>query len=443
MSDIEHEWQFDGLVGPTHHYAGLAVGNLASAHNAGEASNPRLAALQGLQKMRFVRDLGIKQAFLPPHLRPLITELKQLGFEGPLSMVLDQVSRQNPVLLSAIYSSSFMWTANCATITPSGDSFDGKMHLTPANLVSQYHRSLEAKFSQKILENIFHNQSLFNVHNFLEPVAELGDEGAANHMRVKLNDSEKSLHIFVYGKSSKETSKFPSRQTRLASETIARNHGLAPEDCLFFEQSPAAIDSGVFHNDVIAMSAGSLIIAHEQAFIPEHQEMLQVKANRRSNFDYYKVNASDLTLEEAVATYLFNSQLIVLPDNQYALVAPTECQNHPRAKKLIDRLLLEGVISQVHYLDVRESMRNGGGPACLRLRVPMTKAQESAIHSGVVFTDSTYDRLVAWVKTHYRDRLCFDDLRDPAFVRELAAAYDALEGIIGMPGLYDSARLFE
>ncbi|MGA8031441.1 MAG: N-succinylarginine dihydrolase, partial [Casimicrobiaceae bacterium] len=42
---------FDGIPGPTHNYSGLAQGNLAAERNAQQVSNPREAALQGLEKM--------------------------------------------------------------------------------------------------------------------------------------------------------------------------------------------------------------------------------------------------------------------------------------------------------------------------------------------------------------------------------------------------------
>lgn len=45
-----YELNMDGLVGPTHNYAGLAPGNIASLNYASVASNPQAAALQGLKK---------------------------------------------------------------------------------------------------------------------------------------------------------------------------------------------------------------------------------------------------------------------------------------------------------------------------------------------------------------------------------------------------------
>lgn len=438
------EWQFDGLVGPTHNYAGLALGNQASAMNAGAVSNPRLAALQGLEKMRFVRNLGVPQAFFVPHYRPLISVLKRLGFSGSLAHLLEQTYQQAPGLLSSVFSSSFMWAANAATVTPSSDSLDGKLHLTPANLVSHFHRSIEGDFSRHILSRIFHNENLFNVHNYINPVQSLGDEGAANHMRICSNHGINGYNILVYGKSHGLTftpKKYPARQERMASESVARLNCIDPAKLLFLQQAPEAIDLGVFHNDVIAMNTTSLMIVHEQAFIESDQKYLREWVAEYPEFSLHEISTRDMSVADAVATYLFNSQLLETGPKKFTLVAPLECSNHAGVRGVIDRLVSQGVLDAAHYLDVRESMRNGGGPACLRLRIVMTPEQEQAIHSGVVLTDDKYTQLVEWVNTHYRDRVQFDDLRDPNFVLELDAAYAALEHIVGMPGLYDSWRI--
>lgn len=437
------EWQFDGLVGPTHNYAGLAMGNLAASSNAGSVSNPRLAALQGLEKMKFVHGLGVKQAFLPPHYRPLIAMLKRLGFDGDLGTILDSVARTCPALLASVYSSAFMWTANAATVTPSIDSGDGRLHLTPANLSSHFHRSIESQFVERSLGIIFHNKKLFSLHNALPMADILGDEGAANHMKICCNHSHEGHDIFVYGKSHEMTLspvKYMARQHRLASEAIARLHGLKSGNVHYYQQSPKAIDAGVFHNDVIALNTASRMIIHEEALIAEHQHALRQLFAKNPSWRLFEIPASNLSIEDAVSTYLFNSQLLCLPGKKFALVAPSECMNHAGVRGQVDRLIGKGAIDQVHYLDVRESMRNGGGPACLRLRIVMTSEQSEAMHQGVVYTADKHNQLADWVGRHYRDRLCFDDLRDPNLVEELERAYSELEQILEMPGLYDPWR---
>ena len=440
--DNVQEWQFDGLVGPTHNYAGLAFGNVASFSNAGKISNPREAALQGLRKMKFVRDLGIPQAFLPPHYRPYISELTRMGYYSDITdNSLTKAYHQFPQLLASVYSSSFMWTANAATITPSSDSADTRLHITPANMSSNYHRSIEADFTKNLLSLIFHNTKYFCVHNYLSPHASLGDEGAANHMLVCSNHGFPGMNIFVTGdgfESHSFKNSYPLRQRKIASEAIQRLHKINLNESFILQQAPQAIEAGVFHNDVIALNTTSKMVVHESAFTTEDQDRLRKWFSDRPHYTYREVLDSELSIEEAVSTYLFNSQFLALPqqDNPFALLAPVESQLHQKSHALIDRLINEGVVQHVHYLDLRESMRNGGGPACLRLRIPMSINESNAIHQGIILTDEKFEALCQWVNTHYRDRLHFDDFKDLEFVGELNAAYSALESIIEMPGLY-------
>lgn len=429
------EWQFDGLVGPTHNYAGLAHGNLASASNAGAISNPKAAALQGLAKMRFVRDLGVPQAFLPPQKRPNIAVLQSLGFGAGTSKnaivhSIDTAYRTAPELLAAVFSSSFMWAANAATVTPSADAADGKLHLTSANLISHFHRAIEAEDTTQLLQRIFPDRAHVEIHPPLPATLRFSDEGAANHMH--LQGTANAAHVFVYGAG--QGGRFAARQQRGASEAIARRHGV--QHAVYWQQNPAAIDAGVFHNDVIAMSSHQLLIAHEKAYVDQAQCLAQLQKHLGDGFTCIDIPETMLSLKEAVASYLFNSQLLYLND-QYMLVAPKECETSPQAQRAIAFLTEEKkAIHAVHYRDVRESMRNGGGPACLRLRVPMTDAESASMHQGVILTDTKYDLLKNWIHQHYRDRLTFDDFRDPNFLDELDAAHAALEGIVGIKGFY-------
>lgn len=438
------EWQFDGLVGPTHNYAGLAYGNVASATHAGSVSNPRKAALQGLEKMRFVQGLGIKQAFLPPHYRPIVSELQRIGFDGGIDSILEMAYRQSPALLASVYSSAFMWVANAGTISPAADTADGKLHITPANLLTNYHRSLEPDFTKTLLQTIFQNPHYFAVHDPLPAATRFSDEGAANHMRVCTGHHNQGMNVFVYGAGGNATqlpSRYPARQYREAFEAVARLHGLDQKNCtLFVQQSPEAIDAGVFHNDVIAMNTTRLMIAHEKAFVDSAAMQAAIEAHPAGeDFSYIEVREQDLAMSEAVRSYFFNSQLLELADGKFVIVAPSECEESAQARGLLESLSGgNGPLAAVHYRDVRESMRNGGGPACLRLRIVLSEEQAAAMHQGIVLTDATYDRLVAWVNRHYRDRLSLEDLRDPAFIPELNEAYAALEEILGMHGLYTS-----
>ena len=430
------ELNLDGIVGPTHNYAGLARGNLASRNNAGQASNPKAAALEGLAKAKRVADLGAEQAVVPPQHRPELGFLRSLGFEGSETAILERASRESPDLLASASSASAMWMANAATVSPGPDTLDGRTHITPANLTSHLHRSLEPSVTAGALRKIL-PETVFTHHPPLPGAALLSDEGAANHLRLSSSHGDPGLEVFVYGRSreARPTTRYPARQTLEASQAVARRHQI--RETAFLRQSPAAIDRGVFHNDVVTISDRNTLVVHESAFVDQHVELSRI-ASRYRHLDLRMITVSEreLSLEKSVETYLFNSQLVSLPDETRCLVAPAECGHDPSAKDLIDRIIDDGGFDRVTYVDVRQSMQNGGGPACLRLRVPLRDEELAAVHPGVRLSDGLYDRLVAWVHTHYRDRLLPEDLADPQLLRESCDALDDLSRILDLGALY-------
>lgn len=436
------EANFDGLVGPTHNYSGLSFGNEASQKSALHVANPRAAALQGLEKMKLLHSLGLWQGFFPPQPRPDFRFLHALGFKGERRAVLDAVARAQPELLSIAYSSSFMWAANAATVCPSADSADGKVHFTPANLLSTAHRALEAKYTSRMLQTVFADARRFTHHAALPPSPLTFDEGAANHTRLTGSGEAKGLHLFIYGREHHKTlvtpRKYPARQTLQASRAVARLHGLAEDGAMFVQQHPDAIDAGVFHNDVIAVGNEDVLLYHAQAFADTQSVEHELRA-RVPGLHLLRAEVSELAMEEAVSTYLFNSQLIRLPDGGMALVAPQECEEHPRAAALIRRWVEDEAnpLSQAYFVDVKQSMKNGGGPACLRLRVALTEGEWRAVHPGAVYSPAMRAKLETWIKAHYRDRLHPSDLADPQLADEALAAQEALLGILGMEGAYD------
>ncbi|HAU04522.1 MAG TPA: succinylarginine dihydrolase, partial [Pseudoalteromonas shioyasakiensis] len=161
------EVNFDGLVGPTHNYAGLSYGNVASLSHASSHSNPKEAVLQGLEKMKAMHELGLEQGIFAPHARPDINVLKRLGFTGSDSQIIEKAFKADPVLLRACYSASAMWTANAGTISPSVDTLDGKVHFTAANLNNKFHRSLEPVTTTALLKAMFNDERYFSHHTHL------------------------------------------------------------------------------------------------------------------------------------------------------------------------------------------------------------------------------------------------------------------------------------
>lgn len=432
------EANFDGLVGPTHNYAGLSVGNLASEANLGRKSNPRAAALQGLEKMKALHDRGYWQGVLPPLERPDIPALRRLGFAGSDAQVLAAAARE-PILLAACSSASSMWTANAATVSPSADTADGRVHFTPANLVSKLHRALEPEATGTVLQRVFADDGCFVHHPALPAHESLGDEGAANHTRFATAYGQPGVEFFVYGKHGArpghQPQRFVARQTRLASEAIARLHGLEPERTVFAQQAPAVIDAGVFHNDVIAVGNLDVLFCHEQAFDDQGAAFGELERALGCALKRIVVPRERVSVEDAVRTYLFNSQLLADGD-KHLLLAPSECAEDPAVAAYLDELVGTSPIHDVLYMDLRQSMHNGGGPACLRLRVVLTEAERAAVAPGVWLDDEKYVELRQWVTRHYRDALHPDDLADPALLQESQTALDELTQLLGLGAIY-------
>jgi succinylarginine dihydrolase len=437
------EYSFDGLVGPTHNYAGLSPGNVASIGHGGETANPRAAAKQGLAKMRAVHDLGVSQAILPPHDRPSLSTLRRLGFRGSDEEVLASTGSGDELILRLCSSASAMWTANAATVAPSRDTRDGRVHLTPANLQQMFHRAIEAQTTTRILRAIFEDESTFVVHDPLPGGGQFGDEGAANHTR--LATAKGTLHVFAWGRhgfgGGVLPARFPARQTREASLAIARLHALDPDRCLFPQQHPDGIDAGAFHTDVLAVGNESFFMLHELAF--RDREGLVADLRRALGDELFVIEATEkeLPAANAVHAYPFNSQVITKEDGSMAVVAPTDSQEDPNARAFLERVLAAGgPVKAVHFLDVRQSMHNGGGPACLRLRVPLEEAERTKVRANVFFTSELHALLLAWVDAHYRDRLAPSDLKDPKLARESMSALDELTQILRIGSVYDFQR---
>ena len=433
MSAVEAN--LDGLVGPTHNYAGLSPGNLASQSNLGLPSNPRAAALQGLAKMKHLADLGLPQFVLPPQPRPDLGFLRALGFSGSDAQVNETAWREAPALAGAAWSASSMWAANAATVTPSADSGDGRLHLTPANLLSNLHRSLEAPHTRAALQRIFPDETRVAVHPPLPAQPHFADEGAANHVRLCAEHGAPGVNLFVHGRGAYEawTQAFPARQTHEAFEAIARRHGAHRP--VHLRQTPAAIAAGAFHNDVVCVGA------LDNPLLPPGR----LRGPRRHAGDGAPGGAGPVRAalrgggRGRAAARRRHRQLPVQrhagaparrgeadPDRPHR-----RGRTSPRAGCGRAAGAGNGPIGRVDYVDVRESMRNGGGPACLRLRVVMTPDELASTHPGHRLDDSLHARLGDWIARRYRDRLTPADLADPAMIAESRAALDELDLILG------------
>lgn len=434
-----YEINFDGLVGNTHNYAGLSFGNVASSSNKGQVSSPKSAALQGLAKMKALSDMGLKQGVLPPHIRPYLPFLRHIGFNGSDAEVL-VCAQAHPHYFNAACSASNMWVANAGTVAPSADTADGRVHFTPANLSSMLHRSIEYPQTARAMKNIFANDKYFAHHDALQAQIH-SDEGAANHTRFCGEYGDKGVHFFVYGKSvyrdEAQPKIFPARQTRESFEAIMRLHQLDEDRCVFALQNPDVIDAGVFHNDVISVGNRNVLFAHELAFANKAAVYSELRENCGQDFEIVEVPNTMVSVEDAVTSYLFNSQLVSC-EKGMILVAPSNCEENPAVKAYTQHLVADNNgIAGVQFFDVKQSMANGGGPACLRLRVVLTEEELQNISGRVIVDEALYSDLVAWVEKHYRDTLAPEELGDIALLEETKVALQALSGILELPNVYE------
>ena len=411
------EINFDGIVGPSHNYAGLSLGNIASASHKGNASYPRAAALQGIAKMRGNLERGLAQGFLLPLPRPNFGLLRDLAVGDDT----------NPALVAAAWSASSMWTANAATVSPAPDTGDGRCHLTPANLVTMLHRGQEWRDTQAQLKIAFGDQRHFAVHDAVP--SSFGDEGAANHMRFCDSHDAPGVEVFVFGRPG---GRFPARQHEQASRAVARLHGLEPRRCVFIEQNPAAIEAGAFHNDVVAVANEKVLFTHDQAFADQIDAYEAIRAVF-PDLHVVEVPESQVTLEEAIRTYLFNAQLVTLPTGEMALVVPSECQESASVWSWCERMLASnGPIRHVIPVDVRQSMANGGGPACLRLRVV---ADPATVDARFLLDEAKAERIEAVIAQMWPETIQPDEIGTEALAAKVIEAREALLAVLSLDEL--------
>ena len=457
------EVQLVGLVGPTHHYAGMSWGNVASERHKGSPSSPRRAALQSVALMRELISLDQHVLVMPPLYRPDLSLLERFGLRGTGDDLLRSAAL-HPDLLSMASSASSMWTANAGTWAPGRDTQDGVARLVVANLVAKAHRSLEPPGTEAHLRAIFGDDPSVEVLSALPSTPAFGDEGAANHMRLASPRSDTALHVFVYGRLGDEPADaaweernptlvaaplhqgtpplplYPARQSLRASQAVARRLHLAPEQTFFLRQHPQAIRAGVFHNDVAAISCGAFLLHHELAYVEdEAASALWERCAALLGEDYQRVvvPAAEVSLEEAVRTYLFNGQLFDRGGGRLVFLLPDTCRTSEAVQRCLTRICrAHRRITEVRYVDLHQSMRNGGGPACLRLRLQMTAEQLQAVPQGFRMTLGSLDQLEHWASAHLADELHPADLAEPSFVAACHRALDALRRVLDAPSLY-------
>jgi succinylarginine dihydrolase len=395
--------------------------------------------------MKALMEMGFKQGVFAPQERQDVAALRSLGFAGTDAEVIAQAAKEAMPLLAACSSASSMWTANSCTVSPSADTADGRVHFTAANLNCKFHRSIEHPTTSRVLGAMFANDRFFAHHAALPAVGQFGDEGAANHTRFCKGYGDAGVEFFVFGRSAFDArfpapQRYPARQTLEACQAVARLHGLGAEGVVYAQQNPAVIDQGVFHNDVISVGNGEVLFYHEDAFLETEKVLAELdsKLGRRGGrFQAVRVPRSAVGVEDAVRSYLFNSQLLSRDDGSMLLIVPEECRGNANVWNYLNELTSgQGPIREVKVFDLKQSMQNGGGPACLRLRVALKEDELAAVNPGVIMTPALYATLTAWVEKHYRDRLSESDLADPQLLVECRTALDELTQILKLGAVY-------
>ena len=433
------EFNFDGLIGPTHNYSGLSEGNIASFNNSKKTSSPLNAALQGLEKMKLLIDLGIPQGIFLPHERPNLNFLRSHGFLGSDTEIVASAGKNSNLLLNQSYSASSMWAANAATFSPSIDSQDSIAHITPANLFSMPHRRIEAEFTYQQL-NIIFNRSHFKIHKPINPSDLMGDEGAANHLRITNHHLDKGIQIFVYGRDSfQESLNVVARQSKAASEYIANSHKLDMEQTFFLKQNMKAINSGSFHNDIVSLSTENVFIFHEEAFNDSKNEIKKIRSAFKAEDEcfFIEILKNDIPLDILVNSYLLNSQLVRNPSGDMTFIMPFEVKNYSECTEWLARIKENSPIKDFKYIDIKQSMMNGGGPACLRFKIVVNENEFNNINPNFLLTPVLIKKLESLIKNSYRDTLEIRDLADPELINESYTILDNLTQIFKTGSIYN------
>ena len=436
------EINFDGLIGPTHNYAGLSQGNLASQKHLNQTSNPQAAALQGLDKMRIIMEQGIPQGFFLPHERPNLKTLRELGYGGTDEEVINRAAKQAPTLLKNIYSASSMWAANAATFSPSIDSYDQRIHITPANLNSMFHRSIEPEFTKTQLQLMF--RSIAQVHDPITHISGHGDEGAANHLRVSAQHLKPGFQIFVYGSSAFESQQgVIARQAQEISQAVSTQHQLDPDRVLFLKQNNMAIKSGSFHNDIVSLANEEVFIFHQEAFADrvELERVLHHLKDHVKGFHALEILSEDISLDDLVLSYLLNSQLITVENNEMMMLLPEEVQNHSNCMQWLEKIKSSSPIEHIEFVDIRQSMMNGGGPACLRFKTVVNDDEFNQVNKNFLLNPKKLMDLRSLVSKHYRDKLNPEDLSDIKFMEESYRFLDELTQLLDLGSIYHFQKI--
>lgn len=419
--------QIDRLINPSHHFGGLSPGNKASENHKYKLSFPKKAAKQGLQKVKILLENSVPQILLPPAKLPHLNLIKKIGYRGNIQKILSTLKTENPHLLQTIWSSSSMWMANAATVSPFYNTKNHKTHITFANLNTMFHRSLETTIHKEHLHQVFSEVSNVQLHSALPNHSLYSDEGEANHISLFDSMSNKGLEIFIYSHDNPlKNNDIISRQNKQASLSLVRVN--QSKNHIIWPQNKQAIKSGVFHNDVIAFGSGPIFIHHEQAYthLKQFQKKLQQNLDSfwKGPFFYHVVTNKELSLDDAISTYFFNGQLARIKGNEYIWLLPIECKKNYNCMQLIKKIKKEiSLIKKVVFVRLKESMSNGGGPACLRIQVELPESSLKKINRRFLLTPTKVQKIENLINNYYPDSINLEKLAQAELINQSHIVY--------------------
>ena len=331
---------------------------------------------------------------------------------------------------------------NAATFSPSIDSYDQNIHITPANLNSMFHRSIEHEFTKTQLELMF--GGIAQVHKPIKNISGYGDEGAANHLRVCAQHLMPGFQIFIYGSSAFESHQgIIARQAEEISQAVSTQHQLDPERVLFLKQNEQAINSGSFHNDIVSLANEEVFIFHQEAFADrvELERVLHHLKEHVKGFHPIEILSEDISLDDLVSSYLLNSQLITVDNNEMMMLLPEEVHNHPNCMRWLEEIKSSSPIKHLEFVDIRQSMMNGGGPACLRFKAVVNNDEFDKLNEKFLLSPTKLMDLRALVSKHYRDKLYPEDLLDIKLIQESYTFLDELTQLLDLGDIYNFQRI--
>ena len=248
------------------------------------------------------------------------------------------------------------------------------------------------------------------------------------------------FQIFVFGSTAFDAHHdIIARQAEEISQAVSTQHQLDPDRVLFLKQNEQAINSGSFHNDIVSLANEEVFIFHQEAFADrvELERVLHHMKDHVKGFHPIEILSEDISLDDLVSSYLLNSQLITVKNNEMMMLLPEEVQNHPNCMRWLDEIKSSSPVKHIEFVDIRQSMMNGGGPACLRFKTVVNNDEFDKINKKFLLSPKKLMDLRALVSKHYRDQLNPEDLLDIKLMQESYTFLDELTQLLDLGAIYN------